>query len=315
MSLPVASPVQPQLARSRDALPEGEGWAYEPKYDGFRAIVFVDGDDIEIQSRGLKPLRRYFPEVEFPAGRYVVDGELVIEGAGGGESFSLLSNRIHPAVSRIERLAAETPARFIAFDLLAREDTSLMELPFAERRVALEALGADLGIRITDSVRTPAEAEHWLRDAEGVIGKLLDSPYRPGKRDAMVKVKRLRSLDAVCVGWRPGKEEGTLGSLILGLYTADGDLRVVGHTSGFKAKEKRELPAKLAPYETGERGSADPSRWKADKELEWIALRPELVVEVAYDHVSDGRIRHGTKLLRWREDKPPRECSIEQLDA
>jgi ATP-dependent DNA ligase len=189
-----------------------------------------------------------------------------------------------------------------------------MEQPFRERRAALEALVA-APIELAPLVRTADEAREWLHSTEGVVGKLLDAAYEPGKRTAMVKVKRVRTSDCVVVGWRPGKEEGTVGSLILGLYDADGELRVVGHTSGFKATEKRELIEKLAPYESGERGSADPSRWKSDKELEWVALRPELVVEIAYEQVSGRRIRHGTKLLRWREDKAPRECGMEQLES
>ena len=163
-------------------------------------------------------------------------------------------------------------------------------------------------------MRDPAKAQPWLAHGEGVIAKKLDAPYRPGERKGMAKIKRVCTIDAVVVGWRPGKEPGTVGSLILGLYS-DGQLRTVGHTSGFKAKEKRELPAKLAPFESGERGSADPSRWAADRELEWISLRPELVVEVSFDHVSGGRIRHGAKILRWREDRDPSSCLIDQLDA
>jgi ATP-dependent DNA ligase len=162
--------------------------------------------------------------------------------------------------------------------------------------------------------RTVAKAEPWLAGGEGVIAKQLDAPYRPGERKGMVKVKRLRTADCVVVGWRPGKQEGTVGSLILGLYDG-GRLRVVGHTSGFRAAEKRELVGKLGPYETGERGSGDPSRWASGRDLEWIALRPELVVEVGFDHVSDGRIRHGTRVLRWREDKDPAECAFDQLAA
>ena len=274
--------------------------------------MFVDGESVQIQSRGGKPLERYFPELRFAAGRYVIDGEIVIDGADGQQDFDALSQRIHPAASRIERLARETPARFIAFDLLAREDELLMERPFAERRAALEALVA-APVELAPSVRTAAEAEGWLHSAEGVVAKLLGAPYEPGKRTAMVKVKRVRTTDCVVVGWRPGKEEGTVGSLILGLYDEAGELKVVGHTSGFRGAEKHELVERLAPYETGERGSADPSRWKSDKELEWVALRPELVVEIAYEQVSGQRIRHGTKLLRWREDKAPRDCGIEQL--
>ena len=312
MSLPLSPPIVPQLARSRAELPDGDGWAYEPKFDGFRALAFVDGEQVAIQSRGGKELGRYFPELRFPPGRYVLDGEIVIDAADGQQDFDALSQRIHPAASRIARLAEEMPARFIAFDLLAREDEVLMERPFGERRAALEALVA-APVELAPSVRTASEAREWLHSAEGVVAKLLDAPYRPGKRTAMVKVKRVRTIDCVVVGWRPGKEEGTVGSLILGLYDEDGELQVVGHTSGFRAAEKRELVERLAPYESGERGSADPSRWKSDKELEWVALRPELVVEISYEQVSGQRIRHGTKLLRWREDKAPRECGIDQL--
>jgi ATP-dependent DNA ligase len=164
-------------------------------------------------------------------------------------------------------------------------------------------------------VRTAAEAEHWLQEAEGVIAKEAGAPYRPGERVGMVKVKRVRTIDAVVMGWRPGKAENTVGSLILGLYDEDGRLHEVGHSSGFSAREKRELVAKFAPYETGERGTGEPSRWTMGRELEWVMLRPELVVEVSFDHVSDGRIRHGSKVQRWREDKPPRECLLGQLDA
>src|ERR671911_467272 len=220
MALPLKPPVKPQLALSRKQLPEGEEWAYEPKWDGFRAIVFVDGDDVYVQSRNGKPLSRYFPELTMPSGRYVADGELVILGKDGHEQFDALQQRIHPAESRVRMLAEETPVRFQVFDLLAANRKKLLGEPFAKRRDALEAL---------------------------------------------------------VVGWRPGKAEGTVGSLILGLYDDSGELHVVGHTSSFKAKEKRELRAKLAPYETGERGSGDPSRWDAGRELEWISLRPELV--------------------------------------
>ncbi len=303
----------PQLARSRGALPEGDTWSYEPKYDGFRAIAFVDGADVEIQSRSGKPLARYFPELEFPPGRYVLDGEIVVAAEDGSEDFDAISQRIHPAASRIARLAEETPAAYVAFDLLAEGDDVLLDRPFAERRAALERL-VTAPVRLAPSVHSAEEARPWLREAEGVIAKELDAPYRPGQRAGMAKIKRVRTLDAVAVGWRPGKEEGTLGSLILALYDDAGELRVVGHCSGFKAKEKAELPARLAEFETGERGSADPSRWKSDKELEWIALRPELVVEVSYDHSSNGRIRHGTKLLRWREDKAPADCRLADLD-
>ena len=315
MALPLKPPITPWLARSRAALPTGDGWAYEPKWDGFRALAFVDGELVELQSRGGRPLGRYFPELTFSPGRYVIDGEIVIDGEGGLQDFDALSNRIHPAASRIELLSRETPARFLAFDLLARDDESLLELPFAERREALERFPFADPVELTPCVRSATEAERWLRSAEGVIAKQLDAPYLPGRRDGMVKIKRVRTIDAVIVGWRPGKEERTVGSLILGLYDENGELRTVGHTSGLKAQERRELVDRLAPYATGEHGSADPSRWKSDKELEWVALRPELVIEISFDHVSGRRIRHGSKLQRWRDDKPARECTMEQLLA
>jgi len=322
MALPLKPPIKPQLALSRKELPEGEGWAYEPKYDGFRAIAYVDGDDVYLQSRGGKPLRRYFPEVKFPPGRYVLDGELVIIDTAGREQFDSLQNRLHPAESRVKMLAEQTPALFRAFDLLAEDRRKLTSVPFAERREALEKLiaaapgrkkTASGSVEVTPLTTSPKKTEPWLLGGEGVIAKELDAIYKPGQRKGMVKVKRVRTIDCVIVGWRPGKEEGTVGSLILGLYENGGRLRPIGHTSGLKAKEKRELVETLKPYETGEKGSGDPSRWDADRELEWYELRPELVVEVTYDHTSGGRIRHGSKIVRWRDDKDPRECKFEQL--
>ena len=248
----------------------------------------------------------------------MIDGELVILGDDGAEVFDALQNRIHPAESRIKLLSEETPAIFRAFDLLAVGKHKALADPFEARREALAKLvgeASDPGsVELTPLVRNSAEAEPWLASGEGVIAKQLEAPYRPGERKGMVKVKRLRTADCVVVGWRPGKEEGTVGSLILGLYDG-GELRVVGHTSGLSAKRKRELVAELEPYATGERGSGDPSRWQSDRDLEWISLRPELVVEVSFDHVSAGRIRHGSKILRWREDKDPADCRFEQLDG
>jgi ATP-dependent DNA ligase len=312
VSLPLSPPVLPQLAKTAKALPTGEGWAYEPKWDGFRAIAFVDGTDVHLQSRNGRPLSRYFPELLFPEGRYVLDGEIVLFDAEGRQDFDALGQRIHPAASRIKMLSEQTPTRFIAFDLLAVDDDVLFELPQAQRRDRLTALVA-APVDLTPTTEDPAEAEPWLQDAEGVIAKRQDAQYRPGERVGMVKIKRVRTIDAVVVGWRPGKEENTVGSLILGLYDDAGELRVVGHTSGFKAAEKRELPAQLAPYETGQRGMGDPSRWNNERELEWVELRPELVVEVTFDHVSNDRIRHGTKVSRWRDDKDPRDCRTDQL--
>jgi ATP-dependent DNA ligase len=226
---------------------------------------------------------------------------------------------VHPAESRVQRLSIETPAVYVAFDLLAEQDQSLLDRPFAERRAALEDLVAredfaGAPVELMETVATPEDAQRWLEHAEGAIAKERSAPYRPGERKGMVKVKRVRTIDAVVVGWRPGKEPETVGALILGLYDGP-ELRVVGHCSGLTAAEKRRLVGFLAAYETGERGSADPSRWSAGKDLEWIGLRPELVVEIDFDHVSAGRIRHGAKLRRWREDKPPLECTYEQLST
>jgi ATP-dependent DNA ligase len=317
VTLALAPPLKPQLALSRKELPVGEDYAYEVKLDGFRCIAFIDGEDVFLQSRNGKTLGRYFPELTFPPGRYVLDGEIVVRDADGHEDFDALGQRIHPAVSRIERLAGETPAVYVAFDLLAQRDDSLLDAPFAERRAALEQLlggeaFARAPVELMVSVATVAEAEQWLAHTEGAIAKSLSAPYRPGERKGMAKVKRVRTIDAVLVGWRPGKEPGTVGALILGLYDGE-DLRVVGHCSGLSAVEKKRLVGFLADYQSGESGSADPSRWSAGKDLEWVGLRPELVVEIDFDHVSAGRIRHGAKLRRWRDDKPPRECTFAQL--
>ncbi|HTW12870.1 MAG TPA: ATP-dependent DNA ligase [Solirubrobacteraceae bacterium] len=316
MSLPLQPPLEPQLARGKPELPLGPHWTYEPKYDGFRAIAFIDGDRWTLQSRGGKPLERYFPELRFPPGRYVLDGEIVIDNPDPegteAEDFNALSNRIHPAASRIALLAQETPAHYVAFDLLAAEDESLIGLPLAERRARLEQLALP-GIDVTPTTTDPAAAEQWFDRAEGVVAKDLRAAYAPGKRHNMIKIKRERTLDAVVAGYRPGKDAGTVGSLILGLYDDHDQLRVIGHCSGIKPAEKRALRDRLEAYETGQRGAGDPSRWKSEKELEWIELRPELVVEVSFDHVSGGRIRHGTKLLRWRQDKPPADCRLDQL--
>ena len=292
---PLKPPVLPQLARSRAELPEGANWAYEPKWDGFRSIAFVDGGDVYLQSRNGKDLTRYFPELRFPEGRYVLDGEIVIFGEGGKQEFDLLGQRIHPAKSRVAMLAEKTPSRFIAFD--AAGDRGRAGGRQAVRRAPCGAGGARGRARRLDALDAEVEdARPWLFGAEGVIAKELDAPYRPGERTGMVKIKRVRTIDAVVMGWRPGKAENTVGALILGLYDDEGQLRVVGHSSGFTAKEKRELVETFKPYETGERGSGEASRWTQGRELEWVTMRPELVVEVTFDHTSGGRIRHGAKV-------------------
>jgi ATP-dependent DNA ligase len=317
MTLPLQAPLAPELALSRRELPEGPGWSYEIKLDGFRCIAFVDGDDVFLQSRNGRPLGRYFPELILPPGRYVVDGEIVVRDGEGREDFDALGQRIHPAQSRVQMLAESTPAVYVAFDLLAHDDEVLLERPFSERRAALERLlaggpFASAPVELMPTVTDATAAETWLQSAEGAIAKELDAPYLPGERRGMVKVKRVRTIDAVVVGWRPGKAPKTVGALILGLYDGE-DLRVVGHVSGLSAAEKRRLVGVLAPYETGERGSGEASRWTAGRDLEWVGLRPELVVEIDFDHVSAGRIRHGARLRRWRDDKDPRTCTFDQL--
>jgi ATP-dependent DNA ligase len=318
MTLPLKPPLKPQLAKSAKELPEGDQWCYEPKFDGFRTIVFRDGDDVQLQSRNGRPMNRYFPDVveqvlALPQERLVLDGEMMVV-VDGVQEFDLLSQRIHPAASRVERLRQETPAELVAFDLLADGDEVLCALPYTERRERLAAVVSD-PVQLTPMTPDRDDAAgQWLTGtSEGVIAKQCDAPYRPGERTGMVKIKRVRTADAVVAAFRFGKEEGTLGSLILGMYDDDEQLHIVGHTSGFKAKEKRELIGKLEPYRTHEHGSGGPSRWKSDEELMWEGLRPELVVEVAFDHITGERIRHGAKLLRWRDDKDPSECHISQL--
>jgi ATP-dependent DNA ligase len=316
--LPLSPPIQPQLAKSARDLPPGDGWCYEPKWDGFRTIVFRDGDEVHLQSRNGRPMNRYFPDVveqalALPSDRFVLDGEMVVT-VDGVQEFDLLSQRIHPAASRVERLRKETPADLVAFDLLAEGDEVLLELPFTERRARLAELVTD-PVELTPATSNPDDAAEWLAGTgEGVIAKRGDAPYRPGERTGMVKIKRVRTADTVVVAFRFGKEEGTVGSLILGMYgDDDGELHVVGHTSSFRAKQKRELLELLEPYRTGERGSGEPSRWKSEEELVWEGLRPELVCEVEFDHITGDRIRHGAKFARWRTDKEPRECVLSQL--
>ena len=317
MKLPLKPPVQPQLAKSSRVLPDGEQWRYEPKWDGFRAIVFRDGDEVHLQSRNGKELNRYFPEVveqvlATSPRRVVMDGELVVM-VDGAQEFDLLSQRIHPAASRVEMLAREMPAQLVAFDLLAEGEETLLELPYDERRERLAALVED-PVLLTPGTADPAGAGEWLAGTgEGVMAKVGSAPYRPGERVGMVKIKRERTADAVVAAFRWGKEEGTVGSLILGMYDDEGKLHVVGHTSSFKKTEKRELTGLLEPYRTHERGAGEPSRWKSDEELVWEGLRPELVCEVKFDHITGHRIRHGAKFARWRDDKEPRECLISQL--
>jgi ATP-dependent DNA ligase len=319
VSLPLDPPIKPQLARAARELPDGPDWRFEPKWDGFRTLVFRDGDDVFLQSRNGKPMNRYFPEIieqvrALSHQRLVLDGEIVVV-VDGVQEFDLLGQRIHPAQSRVERLAAETPAGFVAFDLLAEDSEVLLERQYLERHERLAAV-VEEPVQLTPVADDAEAAGVWLTGvSEGVIAKRTDAPYTPGERTGMLKIKRERTADVVVKAFRMGKAEGTVGSLILGLYDEAGYLREVGHTSGFKAKEKRELLALLEPYRTYERGAGEPSRWKSEEDLVWEGLRPQLVCEIGFDHITGDRIRHGARFRRWREDKRPEECGIDQLRA
>ena len=342
MKLPVMPPVAPMLAKLARALPEGEGLLYEPKWDGFRCIVFRDGAEVELGSRNERPLTRYFPELADPLRRdlperCVLDGEIVIAGARGLD-FDALLQRIHPAASRVRLLAETTPASFVAFDLLALDDRDLRGEPFAERRRMLVAAvaAARAPIHLTPATTDRSVAADWFDRFEGagldgVVAKRPDIAYREGER-VMVKVKHERTADCVVAGFRWHKEGGTVGSLLLGLYDADGRLHHVGVTASFTAARRRQLIEELAghrvedlgdhpwaewagPEAAGARMPGGQSRWNAKRDLSWEALRPELVCEVAYDHLQGDRFRHGTTFRRWRPDRDPRSCTYDQLDT
>jgi ATP-dependent DNA ligase len=326
--------MEPMLSAPADGIPKGVSWEYEPKWDGFRTLVFRDGDEVALISRGARPMTRYFPEV-LPAFRglsehqVVLDGELVVV-AEKGLDFGALQQRIHPADSRVRMLSEATPAWYIAFDILAEGSTDLRKLPLGERRERLERLlkGVRQPIFLTPYTRDHATAEAWFERFEGagldgVIAKSWNGAYVPGKR-LWVKIKHQRTADCVVLGWRKSNDGATLGSLLLGLYDKKGTMHYVGHTSSFSAAERRELIAKLKPL-TAEipesEWKANPgrmpggqSRWSRGKDTEWVAVRPELVCEVAYDKLEAGeRFRHATRFLRWRSDKPPRKCGFDQI--
>ena len=333
------------LAKAADELPEGEGWIYEPKWDGFRCIVFRDGDEVELGSRNERPLTRYFPEVvaavcrHLPA-RCVIDGEILIPGAVGLD-FDALLQRIHPADSRVQKLAAETPASFVAFDLLAVGDRDLTELPLSERRAMLESVATTRPpIFVTPISTDIATAKDWFSRFEGagldgVVAKRADLPYRPGER-VMVKVKHRRTADCVVAGYRIHKDGNGVGSLLLGLYDDSGDLQHVGVASSFTAKRRRELLEELRPLLDGaldghpwqgwaeavEREQAEGrrmpgavSRWNAKKDLSWTAIRAERVAEVQFDQLQVRRFRHATSFVRWRPDREPSSCTYDQLEV
>jgi ATP-dependent DNA ligase len=318
-------------ARLVDEIPTGPGWQYEPKWDGFRCLAFRDGDRIELQSKSGQPLARYFPEVvehlrTLPARAFVLDGEIVVP-VDGRLSFDDLLQRIHPAASRIARLSRERPAVLIVFDLLV--DTtgrSLVDRPLRERRQRLEAFAARAlagrdDVRLSPATEDARQARGWLDMAgaalDGIVAKRLDLGYRTGERTGMQKVKRRRTVDCVVGGFRYATGSRVVGSLLLGLYDADGLLHHVGFTSGFPAADRAALLAKLAPLVeppgfTG-RAPGGPSRWSTERSGEWEPLEPRLVVEVSYDHFTGDRFRHATRFLRWRPDKSPRQCTLDQV--
>jgi len=336
------------LARATEAIPRGAGWLYEPKWDGFRAIVFRDGPEVYLQSRDLRPLDRYFPELPDPLRaslpeRCVLDGEIVVRGPRGLD-FDALQLRLHPAASRAARLARETPASFVAWDLLAIGLTDLRPVPQGERRARLEASLRDARppVHLTPATRDPDVAEDWFRRFEGagldgVVAKPLDEPYQPGKR-AMAKIKHAREADCVVAGFRWHKNgPGTLvGSLLLGLYDETGTLHHVGVTASFTMAERARLVEELTPLRedalqdhpwaewaqweaearaSGQRMPGNVSRWNRDKDLSWEALRPERVCEVGYEHLQGNRFRHGATFRRWRPDKRPQDCRYDQLEV
>jgi ATP-dependent DNA ligase len=315
-------------AKLVDRLPSGEGWQFEPKWDGFRCLTFRDGEDVYLQAKSGKPLARFFPEIvalfkSLPVKRFVIDGELAIP-QGNVLSFDALQMRLHPAESRILKLSKKTPAIFIAFDLLfTAKGRRLLDEPLSVRRRELETFMSSVrrpDFRLSPRTVSRATANAWLARAggslDGVIAKRLDGTYRPGER-AMLKVKRLRTADCVVGGFRYGQGSKLVGSLLLGLYNKEGKLDHVGFTSTIKNTERRKLTETLErliapPGFTGDAPGA-PSRWSSERSTQWEPLRPKLVVEVCYDHVSGNRFRHGTRLLRWRPDKAPRQCTFEQI--
>lgn len=330
MALPLDSDNPPMEAKPVHDLPEGEQWRYEPKWDGFRCLAFRDGDQVELRSKSGQPLGRSFPDVvaalaALNARQFVLDGEIIIP-IERRLSFEALQLRLHPAESRVRKLAAEHPAVYILFDLLVGPDGKLLaDLPFIERRKALEAFFVkepdNPAIRLSPSTADRTVALAWLDrlggDIDGIIAKRADLPYLGGSRDGMQKYKLTRTADCIVGGFRYNQNSPLVGSLLLGLYDNEGLLNHVGFTATLPAKEKPMLTRRLEqlvepPGFTG-RAPGGPSRWSTERSGEWQPLRPELVLEVRYDHVSEGRFRHGTTLLRWRPDKAPRQCTFDQL--
>jgi ATP-dependent DNA ligase len=324
-------PLAPMEARSVEEIPTGDGWQYEPKWDGFRCLAFRDADKIFLQSKNGHPLARYFPDVvdnvaKLRKQQFVLDGELVIP-IGGALSFDELQLRLHPAASRVQKLAAAHPAVYIVFDLLGEDGESYLKLNLRERRPLLEEfaranLRSAKNIRLSPATTDYRVASNWFRktgrDLDGIIAKRLDAPYASGERTAAVKVKRMRTADCVVGGFRYATGARVIGSLLLGLYGDDGLLHHVGFISGFKASDRRELTKqfeslKKPPGFTGN-APGGPSRWSTERTDEWEPVNPKVVVEVAYDHFTGGRFRHGTRFRRWRPDKDPRQCTMDQVE-
>lgn len=335
VDLPVLPPIEPMLAKAQAGVPDEAGaWSYEPKWDGFRALVFRDGDEVVLHSRNGKDLGRYFPELiealrDELSVRCVLDGEIVVPREIDGRTrldWESLSQRVHPAASRIKMLAEQTPAHFIGFDALATGDASLLREPFRVRREALsQAVHAKQWCHVTGTTEDPKIGAQWLEEFEGagldgVIAKRLDGPYLPGKRE-MVKVKHARDADCVAMGYRIHKSGEGIGSILLGLYRDDGELQMVGGAASFTAKDRLKLLADLEPLREGdELREGDPSRWNSAADKRWIPVRPEKVCEVAYDQMEGNtmhgkRFRHAVKFRRWRPDRDPRSCTFDQLDV
>lgn len=331
IDLPVQPPFPPADARSVDAIPDGPGWLYEPKWDGFRCLAFRKDDQVLLQSKAGQPLGRYFPEVvsalaALPQKRFVLDGEIVIF-SDGHLSFDDLLLRIHPAESRIRKLSVESPATLMCFDLLVdAAGSKLTHLPLADRRQRLEEFAGELPekgiLRLSAASAERAQADRWMTrlgtmGLDGIIAKRLDEPYRSGERTAMVKVKRIRTADCVVGGFRYAEKGGGVGSLLLGFYNDEGLLDHVGFSSSFNAEQRLELKKIVEPLirPPGFTGHAPggPSRWSTRRSAEWQPLSPKLVCEVQYDHFSGARFRHGTKFLRWRPEKKPKQCTFAQV--
>jgi ATP-dependent DNA ligase len=331
MALELHPPLAPMEALSVGEIPRGPEWQYEPKWDGFRCLAFRDGDTVELQSKSGQPLARYFPEVAEAIRRlkpkqFVLDGEIVVP-EGKAFSFDALLQRIHPAASRVRKLAEETPGLFIAFDLLADDKGhALVNLPLSERRPRLEKFAAEnlrsnTDVRLSPATTKLKDAEGWLKQVgatlDGIIAKRRDLPYRAGDRTGMQKIKNYRSADCVVGGFRYATGKKLVGSLLLGLYDKDGLLHHVGFTSAIKAAERpaltKKVEALIAPPGFTGNAPGGPSRWSTSRSEEWQPLKPKLVVEVSYDHFTGGRFRHGTSILRWRPDKAPSQCSMDQV--